>query len=99
MNSGETGKEPANKDGSDKERVNNTALRLFTMAVLDMSWQLAIVVLVPVIGGYELDKHMHSTPWLTIIGFVLAMAGAYFVMKRMLKEYGGKTVNNTKEAK
>jgi F0F1-type ATP synthase assembly protein I len=43
--------------------------------VIGMSWRLAIVVLVPIIGGFELDKALKTTPLLTIIGFVLAMVG------------------------
>ncbi|MGH7157017.1 MAG: AtpZ/AtpI family protein [Candidatus Saccharimonadales bacterium] len=54
---------------------------VFVIAALDMSWRLAIAVLVPVIGGFELDKHLNTTPALTIIGFLLAMAGLFFILK------------------
>ncbi len=52
----------------------------FISATLTMSWQLAIVVLVPIIGGYELDKKLHMTPILTIVGFILAMIGMGLVV-------------------
>lgn len=52
---------------------------------LDMSWRLAVVVLVPTIGGFELDQHLHTTPTLTIIGFILAMAGMALVMWQTLQ--------------
>ncbi|HET7827719.1 MAG TPA: hypothetical protein VFK97_02530, partial [Candidatus Saccharimonadales bacterium] len=45
---------------------------------------LAIVVLLPIIGGFELDKHWRITPALTIVGFLLAMAGLFFTLKRSL---------------
>ena len=96
MNSGESGQQPAKTDSSNDERAKNTALRLFAVAVIDMSWQLALVVLIPIIGGYELDRHWHTTPWLLLLGFVLASGGTYVVMKRMLNEYGNKTVGTTK---
>lgn len=51
-------------------------------AALDMSWRLAIVVLVPIVGGFELDKHLGIGPALTIVGFLVAMAGVYIIMKR-----------------
>lgn len=57
---------------------------IFLLAALDMSWRLAFVVLVPIIGGFELDKHTGATPVLTIVGFILAMAGLYAVLKYTL---------------
>ncbi len=51
-----------------------------------MSWRLAVVVLVPIIGGFKLDQHLHMTPLLTITGFLLAMAGMAIVLIRMLQE-------------
>jgi F0F1-type ATP synthase assembly protein I len=62
-----------------KPKGNGT---LFVIAAMDMSWRLAIAVLVPIIGGFELDKHLGSTPVLTIIGFIIAMAGLFMVLKR-----------------
>lgn len=72
------------------EGDKNVALTMFAGAVLDMSWQMAVAVLVPIIGGYELDRHLGTTPALTIVGFILAMAGSYVVIKKMLTEYGAK---------
>jgi hypothetical protein len=59
----------------------------FLLAVLDMSWRLAIVVLLPIIGGYKLDQFLGTLPALTIIGFVVAMSGMAYVMWRAIKEY------------
>lgn len=47
----------------------------FIGAALSMSWQLAIVVLVPIIGGFELDKALNMSPVFFILGFIIAMAG------------------------
>ncbi len=99
MNSGASGQQPAKKESSNDEPNKNTALRLFAVAVMDMSWQLALVVLIPIIGGYELDRHLNTTPWLLVLGFILASAGTYVVMKRMLSEYGNKTVGLPKDNK
>jgi hypothetical protein len=52
----------------------------FLMANLSMSWKLAIVVMVPIVGGFKLDEKLGWTPTLTILGFVLAMAGTAFVL-------------------
>ncbi len=55
-------------------------------AALNMSWQLAIVVLVPFVGGFKLDNHFHSAPLWTIIGFVLALAGMSLVVWRQAQQ-------------
>ena len=57
---------------------------IFFASVIDMSWRLAIVVLVPVIGGFELDQHFKTTPGFTIAGFVVAMIGMFFITKQTL---------------
>ena len=61
---------------------------MFISAALDMSWRLAIVVLVPIIGGFELDRRLNISPWLSIAGFILAMAGMFVVLKQMLRQVG-----------
>jgi F0F1-type ATP synthase assembly protein I len=58
---------------------------VFTGMALDMSWKLAIVVLVPIIGGYEIDSRTGTTPLITILGFVLAMVGVGYVMWQTLQ--------------
>lgn len=58
----------------------------FLSAALGMSWQLAVVVILPIVGGYKLDEQLGSAPWLTIAGFVLAMAASVLVIRRALSE-------------
>jgi F0F1-type ATP synthase assembly protein I len=83
---------PASSAKTQSIEGGNTALVMFAGAVLDVSWQMIVVVLVPIIGGYELDKHFGTTPVLTIIGFVLAMLGTFVVIKKVFVEYGDRTV-------
>lgn len=66
-----------------KARTNGAIL---IITAVDMSWRLAIAVLVPIIGGFELDKHLGITPVLTIIGFLLAMAGLFFILRRTMAQ-------------
>ncbi len=70
---------------ADKVAKTSSQTSIFVTQALDMSWRLAIAVLVPIIGGYELDQHFNSTPTLTIIGFVLAMAGMAVVLWQVLQ--------------
>jgi uncharacterized membrane protein len=50
-----------------------------------MSWQLAVVVLVPVIGGVELDKVFHATYVFVIAGLIVAMIGSGAVLWRTMQ--------------
>lgn len=58
------------------------------MSALNMSWQLAVVVLVPIIGGFKLDQKLDTLPALTIAGFFIAMAGMGLVVWRQLQLFG-----------
>lgn len=46
----------------------------FLGATLNMGWRLALTVLIPLIGGIQLDKHLNSSPSFTLGGMVLAAA-------------------------
>jgi len=59
---------------------------LFMSMALDMTWQLALVVIVPIVGGYVLDQHYHKTPWLTAAGFAVAAVGVFGVLSRILAQ-------------
>lgn len=72
-------KSAAKTDGSANYRKD------FLVAAANMSWQLAIVVLVPIIGGFELDKKLDTFPALTIVGFVIAMCGMALVVWRQMQ--------------
>ncbi len=55
---------------------------------VSMSWQLALVVLLPIVGGHVLDSHFHpkSLPYFTLSGLVLAIIGMIAVVRQTLKE-------------
>ena len=64
----------------------------FLAAALNMSWQLAIVVIVPILVGSQMDKRLDLSPTMTIIGFIVAMAGTGVIMWKQLQIYGNGTV-------
>jgi F0F1-type ATP synthase assembly protein I len=68
------------------DKVAKTQTSLFITMALDMSWRLAIAVLVPIIGGFELDKKLDTSPLYMILGFALAMLGMGLVFWRTLQE-------------
>ena len=75
---------------SSEPSKNSDPRQTFIMAALNMSWQLAIVVLVPILLGFKLDKHLDSLPLWTGIGFIVAMAGMAVVVWRQLKMFSPK---------
>ena len=48
------------------------ARQLFIAGTLNLSWRLALSVLIPLIGGIQLDKKFNSEPTYTLLGLVLA---------------------------
>ena len=70
--------------GASAKAVSNPKKEFF-MAATSMSWQLAIVVLIPIVGGFKVDQYFDSLPVGTIIGFILAMTGMGVVVWRQLQ--------------
>lgn len=69
---------------------------LFLSMALNMSWQLAIVVIVPIVGGYKLDQHFRTSPWWTLAGVVVTIAGVAGVLVRVAAE-ANRRVNSGKD--
>ena len=67
--------------------LNSSLIAEFFSTTLNMSWQLAIIVLVPILGGFELDRKLRTQPLLTIVGFVLAIAGGAVVVWRQFQRF------------
>jgi F0F1-type ATP synthase assembly protein I len=77
-------------------RETNTLSEFFS-AAFTMSWQLLLTVLVPIVGGFELDRKLHTKPFMTILGFVLAIAGVGFVTWHQYQVVSALSVSQTKE--
>jgi Putative F0F1-ATPase subunit Ca2+/Mg2+ transporter len=77
--------------GKSDKKVSNqagqtTAARgLFLSMLLNMSWQLAIVVLVPILAGVRLDKAFGTGNVYTFVGLGLALIGSIVVMWRAMQ--------------
>src|SRR4051812_33996134 len=69
----------------------------FNAAAIGMGWQLAIVVLLPIIGGYKLDQKTGSMPWLTLTGLVLAFVSSLIVIRKALKAMNNFNVDKPEE--
>jgi F0F1-type ATP synthase assembly protein I len=83
----------------DKADKTTNPTSLFIGMALDMSWRLAIVVLVPIVGGFKLDEALDMTPLLTIVGFLLAMSGVALVCWKTLQAANQATATVPKKEK
>ena len=55
------------------------------VAAANLSVQLAVVFLVFVVAGHELDLHLHTLPVWTAVGFALAITGMTLVVWRQVR--------------
>lgn len=75
------------------------AKQQFISATLNLSWRLAVTVLVPVIGGIWLDKRFDTTPSYTITGFMLAVVFGCMAVWATVKEVNKLQSEEDKETK
>lgn len=74
------------KGGNASDQTKKTTQRnQFVVMALNMSWQLAVVILVPVIGGVQLDKALDTSYVCALAGVGLGLVGSGLVMWRTLK--------------
>ena len=76
---------PKPNEGEVSKQSKDSRL-VFISAVTDMTWQLALVVLIPVIGGYKLDEHFKTSPLWLIVGAIIALVGSFAVLRRILAQ-------------
>jgi F0F1-type ATP synthase assembly protein I len=65
-----------------------------------MSWQLLVVIVLPILGGHVLDNHYHASPVWTVTGMVIGLAGTIIVVRqavRQLNEIMGRTTKESKK--
>lgn len=58
----------------------------FIGAAINLSWRLALTVLIPLIGGIQLDKKFDSSPSYTLTGFMLAILFGCMAVWQTVKE-------------
>lgn len=80
-------KYPTTSALSDVERSTAAmqAGQQFIQASLNMGWQMALTVLVPVFIGVKLDSHFHTQPSYTLAALFLAVGGAAIIVSNTIK--------------
>jgi F0F1-type ATP synthase assembly protein I len=64
----------------------------FLASAITMTWQLAIVIIIPIVVGFKLDKHLHSSPLWTLIGLAIAALGMGAVLWQSVRAVSPKSV-------
>ncbi len=89
------------KAAVDKKPVNDDlSQKLFVGTMLGMSWQMAIAVLIPTVGGYKLDDYFHTSPKLTLLGLSIAVVASVLIIRNAIKSlniYMTPEIEETKE--
>jgi F0F1-type ATP synthase assembly protein I len=91
---GKKAKATTNKSGNSvqddavQQSLNNAlnAKRLFVVSTLNMGWQLAGTVIIPVFIGVKLDQRYDSNPSYTLAALVIAIFGAVLVVKSNINQ-------------
>lgn len=73
------------------------AKQRFIGATINLSWRLALTVLIPLIGGIQLDKKFDSSPSYTITGFMLAVVFGCIAVWSTVKEVNEIQAEDSKE--
>ncbi|HEY4964646.1 MAG TPA: hypothetical protein VIH90_08210 [Candidatus Saccharimonadales bacterium] len=58
---------------------------VFISMVLDMTWRLALVVIIPIVLGSYLDTHFKKNYTFVLLGLLLALVGAVSVIYQSYK--------------
>lgn len=77
---------PVAQDDIGRSLAALTARRQFVSAAMNMGWQLALTVIVPVYIGVKIDEHYNSTPSYTLAALIIACGGVIGVVMTTIKQ-------------
>lgn len=80
--------------------IDNSLLakQMFVSSALSMSWQMAFAVMIPLVGGYYLGQYLKLNPWVTLAGFLLAVALVVLIVKRAVTNLSETTPKKSKKS-
>lgn len=86
---------PVAQNELDRALAVFTAKQQFISAAMNMGWQLALTVLVPVVIGVKLDDHFNTTPSYTLAALVIAAGSASAVVWKTINQVKNEQSVNT----
>ncbi|HSX43225.1 MAG TPA: AtpZ/AtpI family protein [Candidatus Saccharimonadales bacterium] len=77
---------PTSLAGSAKASSNISASSTQSSAAiaLGMSWQLLVVIVLPIVGGHLLDTRYHTSPVWMVVGMVIGLVGTVTVVRQTI---------------
>ena len=82
---------PTSLAGSAKasSKISSSSAQTSAAIALGMSWQLLVVIVVPIVGGHLLDSRYHTTPVWMIVGMVIGLLGTIVVVRQVVQQLNG----------
>ncbi|HSW37080.1 MAG TPA: AtpZ/AtpI family protein [Candidatus Saccharimonadales bacterium] len=77
---------PVVQDELDRSLAVFAARKQFLSAAMNMGWQLAGAVIIPVIIGVKLDDHFRTTPSYTLAALFLAAGGVVMIVRSTINQ-------------
>ncbi len=71
----------------------------FVGATLNLSWRLALTVLIPLVGGIKVDERFNTSPSFTLAGLILASVGACIAIWSTVQEVNNLQAEEAKKGK
>lgn len=92
MNKAAAPRKTTTKAGDDIERWTKaaSAKQQFATSTLDMGWQMALMVILPVLLGVWLDSKFDTSPSLTLVALFIAISGSAWVIYKTVSEVNKK---------
>lgn len=81
------------QDEIDRSLAVIAARKDFVSGAMNMGWQLALTVILPVVIGVQLDERFNTAPSYTLAALILAAGGACVVIWNTLKQTAVKQSN------
>lgn len=81
-------KTPSPLDQSNGVNKADNPTQQFLSMALDMTWRLALVVVIPIVIGSTIDKHLKTKYTFVILGIFFAVLGAVVITYRSYKIAG-----------
>lgn len=88
---------PVAQDDIERSLAGLTASNQFLNATISMGWQLAGMVLIPVIIGVKLDDHFKTSPSYTLAALVIAIGGGVYVVSNSIKQVNQEQAQTAKK--
>lgn len=70
----------------DPDRASDRAKHLFVISILDLSWRLMVVFLLPTFLGVFLDNRYDTDPKMTLVGMGIGVVGSGLIVRGIVKK-------------